>query len=524
MMSSERFNILKLHRFMTCLLIAGLILSGCAGGLGNDDRAVTRMTYKMFSTALADIEDVYIESPDLPALTVEALNGLSRIDARISVHWGRDSLILMDGSKEIASTSILPSSGFAELADAATTITMAARHHSRVIAETPIEKVYEVIFGAMTAHLDRFSRYSSSEDASESRAAREGFGGIGISVELVSGEFRISSVLKGHPAAAAGLLTGDRIIAINGRSVEGLELRDVVRLLRGPVNESLRVKLLRDGVAPPLTVTVGRTRIVPNTVFLEINGAIATIHITGFNQRTAKRLAEAVSEARQDTANRLKGIILDLRGNPGGLLEQAVDTADLFLESGMVTETVGRHPLSHQRFVAEPGDVSAGVPIVVLIDGASASAAEILASALQDHGRAVVVGSTSFGKGSVQTVLGMPNEGEIAITWARFLTPKGYVLNGAGILPNICTSGVDDAGEAIDRSFKNDGLAVRRDFAIRRLLNDKDAKAIARFREICPWDPHEGDDVDIETAARLLSQPAAYGRAVTLTVPPLPQG
>ena len=223
--------------------------------------------------------------------------------------------------------------------------------------------------------------------------------------------------------------------------------------------------------------------------------------MTGFNQGTAAELKKTVDRAHREIGPGLKGLVIDLRGNPGGLLDQAVDAADLFIVGGRISTTRGRHPDSFQLFDATKGDIGDGVPIAVLVNGASASAAEVLAAALQDQGRAVLVGSGSFGKGTVQTVLRMPNDGELILTWARLLAPSGYILNKLGVLPTLCTSNAKDAEHVLADSLK-DGVADRQ-IALRRGADSANAEMRETIRKFCPWRPRDGGDVDIGDAGDL---------------------
>ena len=265
-------------------------------------------------------------------------------------------------------------------------------------------------------------------------------------------------------------------------------------------------------------MTAGRTRIVPNTVNLEPNGDHAIIRISSFNERTSKRLSEAVSQARQDIGPNLSGLIIDLRGNLGGLLDQAIDTSDLFLDSGLISRSDGRHPESHQRFMAELGDIAAGLPIIVLINGASASSAEILASALQDHGRAVLVGMNSFGKGSIQTVLDMPNGGELYVTWARFVAP--YALHRMGVMPTICTSGASDAVSTLNTALDDGPDGARSLLKQRRTADINDEAAVKHILALCPWEPHASGDIDLSIAELLLESPTLLRRALEIARAP----
>ena len=305
------------------------------------------------------------------------------------------------------------------------------------------------------------------------------------------------------------MMTSDLITAIDGAPVSGLDQEDVITKLRGPVDSHVRLTILREGEAP-FDLDVSRAHIVPQTVSLEYDGDIAHIRVTGFNQSTTRTLKEKLEEAEEALGDQLKGFVLDLRGNPGGLLDQAVSVSDLFMTDGRIVSTHGRHPDSHQYFEADSDDVGNRLPVVVLVNGMSASASEIVAAALQDSGRALVVGSASYGKGTVQTVLRLPNEAELTITWARFHAPSGYALQGRGVLPDVCTSGATSAKSVLNRVRRN-GLEF--EISLRRSdLPSLDSEAIATFRANCPASEEESS-LDLDVAEGLLRDPLLFARA-----------
>ena len=219
--------------------------------------------------------------------------------------------------------------------------------------------------------------------------------------------------------------------------------------------------------------------------------------MTGFNQDTTRELSEAVRRSKTEIGAALAGIVIDLRGNPGGLLDQAVDAADLFLMQGRISSTRGRHPDSQQIFDATPDMIGRDIPLVILIDGASASSSEVLAAALQDLGRAVLIGSRSFGKGTVQTVLRLPNDGDLILTWARLVSHS------------------DDAATVLQRALEK-GEALRH-IRMRRTADSADPAQLETIKTLCPWQPHGGTDIDIEVAKKILETPGLYQRALQLT-------
>ena len=364
----------------------------------------------------------------------------------------------------------------------------------------------------MLAKLDGYSRYSGREEAKENRASRDGFGGIGVRIRLIEEGVLVLSVMEGTPAEIAGLLANDVIVAIDGQEVAGLSQREAVSRLRGPLRSKVMLTLDRPEVVDPVLAEVTRSHIVPQTVLYKRMGRIAYLQMTGFNQNTTRSLEEKLRFAKKDIGATLAGFILDLRDNPGGLLDQSVSVSDAFVSEGRIVTTRGRHPDSHQYFEADQDDLIADLPMVVLVNGGSASASEIVASALQDSGRAVVVGSVSFGKGTVQTLLRLPNQGELTLTWARFHAPSGYTLHRRGVLPDVCTSGEDLNLEDVLTNVRNGSALVDRNVRSLNISSDDDT-GIESLRSLCPT-REDLQDIDIEVAKRILVEPELYARAL----------
>jgi carboxyl-terminal processing protease len=256
-----------------------------------------------------------------------------------------------------------------------------------------------------------------------------------------------------------------------------------------------------------------RALVVLPTVAMTRDGDIAVFQILSFNQSTTEKLTEALAEARQQTGGRLAGIVLDLRGNPGGLLDQAVSLADLFIRDGPIVSTIGRHPASHQYFAASGHSVAPQVPIAVLINGGSASSSEIVAAALQDTGRAVVIGSSSYGKGTVQTVLRLPNEGELTLTWARLVTPAGYYLQTHGVVPTLCTSDLGDDAASLQRGLERASASAPATPLALRPRAGLDERAWSELRRSCPA-RQTSPAVDLKMAERVLADPGLYAAAL----------
>ena len=501
-----------LHPLAVPLLALAFI--ACAAQESRAPRAYDqRQAEEMFSTGYHDISDIFIEERKISTLAMAGLEGLSDIDPALEIKRV-GSLVAVEIDGVPVGRYIAPE---ANDADGWADITVAAlsggRSFSVALGEADAERIYDAVFGGMVSELDAYSRYSGLEEAQENRASRDGFGGIGVRIDVVDEGVKVISVMDDTPADVAGLLGDDLIVRIENESAAGLSQRRAVRRLRGPIGTKVRLTVNRPGRPETLEIKVTRAHIVPQTVEFRAEGKIAYFRVSSFNQSTAQNLEQMIRQAREQMGPELDGMIIDLRDNPGGLLDQAVDVADLFVASGRIVSTHGRHPDSHQYFDAH-ADIPAGeVPVAILINHGSASASEIVAAALQDVGRAVVIGSNSYGKGTVQTVLRLPNEGELTLTWAQFHAPSGYGLQGRGVLPDICTSqervtSADDVFGLLRSGEMPIAYATRV-----RNVDSEDLVGLEHLRAACPG--REGDnEIDMKVARRLLTTPELYARAL----------
>ena len=299
------------------------------------------------------------------------------------------------------------------------------------------ELIENAINGMLTA-LDPHSSYLNEKNYRDMQVQTKGeFGGLGIEVTLENGLVKVVSPIDDTPAFRAGIQPQDLITHLDGEQVLGLTLQQAVERMRGKVDTDIRLTIRRKG-RKPFDVTLTRAIIKIRSVRSRIERKnIGYVRITSFNEQTHKGLVKAMEKLRADAEGGLKGIVLDLRNNPGGLLDQAVAVADAFLDKGEIVSTRSRRKENAQRFNARPGDLAKVLPIVVLINGGSASASEIVAGALQDHGRAIIMGTRSFGKGSVQTIVPLPGQGAMRLTTSRYYTPSGRSIQAKGIDPDI---------------------------------------------------------------------------------------
>lgn len=304
----------------------------------------------------------------------------------------------------------------------------------------PDEKaLVESAINGMLTSLDPHSSYLNPEAAKDMRVQTKGeFGGLGIEVTMENELVKVITPIDDTPAARAGVLAGDYISAIDGEEVRGLTLNDAVEKMRGLVNTPIELTILREGADKPIKLKIVRDVIKVKAVKFRVENDVGYMKITSFTEKTFDDLQTAMDTIKkQIPADKLKGYVLDLRLNPGGLLDQAVSVSDAFLDRGEIVSTRGRDPKDISRFDARPGDLGDGKPMIVLINGGSASASEIVAGALQDQRRATVLGTQSFGKGSVQTIIPLAENGALRLTTALYYTPSGKSIQGKGITPDI---------------------------------------------------------------------------------------
>ncbi|GFE49248.1 peptidase S41 [Roseobacter cerasinus] len=314
------------------------------------------------------------------------------------------------------------------------------RIRAQYVEEVDSKELIEAAIDGMLTSLDPHSSYLSPDDAAQMRVQTRGeFGGLGIEVTQEEGFVKVVSPIDGTPADEAGVEAGDFITHVNGDSVLGLTLDEAVDMMRGPVGSEILITIVREGEAEPFDVSIIRDTIKLTAVRTRTEGDTVVLRVTTFNDQTYTNLKSGLEEQIEEAGgiDKVNGLVIDLRNNPGGLLNQAIRVSDAFLDEGEIVSTRGREVQDGERFNATEGDLVGGKPIVVLINGGSASASEIVAGALQDHRRAIVVGTKSFGKGSVQTVMPLRGEGAMRLTTARYYTPSGRSIQALGVSPDI---------------------------------------------------------------------------------------
>jgi carboxyl-terminal processing protease len=375
------------------------------------------------------------------------------------------------------------------------------------------DTLVEGAINGMLTSLDPHSNYLNAKNFNDMKVQTRGeFGGLGIEVSMENGLVKVVSPIDDTPAARAGLKPGDFITHLDGTAVQGLTLPEAVEKMRGPVNSDINLTIRREG-REPFDVKLTRAVIKIQSVrsHLEANN-IGYIRITSFNEQTDVGLNNAIKNLKQQANNKLIGVVLDLRNNPGGLLDQAVAVSDAFLDKGEIVSTRGRRSDDAQRYNARSGDIAAGLPVAVLINGGSASASEIVAGALQDHHRAILLGTRSFGKGSVQTIIPLAGHGAMRLTTARYYTPSGRSIQAKGIDPDI----VVEAAKIEHAPVKDDKTAKAGDKKDDSRKDDKSGGDTATEQNsIDPSVMGTGDDYQLARAVDMLRGIALFnGRVV----------
>jgi len=383
------------------------------------------------------------------------------------------------------------------------------RIRAQYVEEVDEAALIEAAIDGMLTSLDPHSSYLSPEDAADMRVQTRGeFGGLGIEVTQEEGFVKVVSPIDGTPADAAGIMSGDFITAVDGASVLGLTLDDAVDLMRGPVGSEIVITVVREGEIEPFDVSIIRDTIKLTAVRTRTEGDTVVLRITTFSDQTYDSMRELLAEQVEEAGgiDNVNGLVLDLRNNPGGLLRQAILVSDAFLEAGEIVSTRSRNPQDGERYNANAGDLAEGLPIVVLINGGSASASEIVAGALQDHRRAIVVGTNSFGKGSVQTVMPLRGDGAMRLTTARYYTPSGRSIQALGISPDI----IVEQPRRVEESTEEEEQGVFRSEADLRGALSNDSLSEDEIRQI------EADRARAEDAATLREEDYQLAYAIDI--------
>jgi carboxyl-terminal processing protease len=500
------------------ILVLGAVFSCCLATQPAAANAAfgTATAASVWGAALSYIAPRALTQVSVPQMTIWGLNGLTALDPDLSAS-------LQDGEIRLYGPNALllavPAPGPQDTAgwgQAAAKIAAAAYAASPALQQAGTQGVIDNFFDELFNHFDPYSRYEAPLQAAQDQLMITGLAGAGLTLGRQGNMVVVSDVAADGPAAEAGLVPGSQILAINGRAVYPGQLPGLNDALGGIAGSVLTLRVLAPGDAQPADVTLTRAFIPPQTVFpLQLDQpapAIIGLKISSFNKGTSDNFSAALvtALAAQPDATTL---VLDLRGNRGGILRQAVLVADSLLPAGPIAQTQGRDAAADQNFAAEGTDLTNGLQLVVLVDGQTASAAEILAAALADNRRAVVIGSETLGKGLVQTVTCQADSGELYVTWSRVLAPRGWPLQTLGVMPQVCTSlgpqalagelKALKAGKNLMQPALAQARSARAPLPINQALN---------IRNECP--AAIGGDLDLLAAAALAASPAAYQAAL----------
>jgi carboxyl-terminal processing protease len=503
--------VIRIGALLLVFLIAPAHAQPVAVANGFDPVLVTNV----YATALAFMAPRTLEPVPVSQLTTWGLRGLTALDPELNTELRDGKISLVDKNRVLLVRLPPASTDINGWATAAMELAAAAAANSAPVRRAAAQGVVQSFFDELFNHLDPYSRYVAPRDAGEDRERRSGQAGAGLRLARRGASIVIAEAISDGPGALAGMRPGDVIVAVDRQSTRGKDPTTVRDWINGPENTHVVVAWRgRDGRLR--NTDLERAMVPPETVVSQRVGDMLLVQVSAFNRSTDTHLAHAIERGMADP-HPPEGIVLDLRGNRGGLLRQAVTAADSFLRSGVVAITAGRDPEATRIWRSNSGELAQDVPVVVMVDGRTASAAEILAAALADRGRGVVIGSATLGKGLVQTIAPLPDGGELFITWSRVLAPRGWPIQGLGVLPQVCTSQGQDALSAQLAS-----LAIGQQTMAAAIATHRAARApvppaqIVAIRSACP--AAEGREADLDAARKLIHDPAAYAAAL---LPPL---
>ena len=473
------------------------------------------LTTEVYATALAFMAPRTLEPVPVSQLVVWGLRGLTALDPSLGAELRDGRLRLLRNGRPVFETPTPRDEDPRGWALSGATLSAAAAATSVDVRQAGTQGVIQNFFDEVFNHLDPYSRYVAPIEAGEDRERRIGRAGIGLTVARRGAAVVAETVIGDGPAALIGIRPGDAILSIDAQSTRGRDAATVARWLSGPEDTTLTVAWRGlDGRVRKEEFT--RVMVPPDSVFAQRIGDMLVVRVTGFNTNTDLQLTRTLQDGLTGP-HPPAGLVLDLRGNRGGLLRQAVIAADALLPPGVIAFTAGRDPAADHVWRSGGRELGQDMPVVVVVDGRTASAAEVLAAALADRGRAVVVGSSTLGKGLVQTIAPLPDGGELFVTWSRVLAPRLWPIQGLGVLPQVCSSlGL----EALRTQLA--ALALGEQPMERAILAQRAARAplppaqVLALRAPCP--AAEGRDFDMEAARVLIDNPAAYAAAL---LPPL---
>ncbi len=467
---------------------------------------------QIFNLTLTSIKNKYIKPVNIEKISMIGLNGLKEIDKEVTIANDGNRISYYYKTKPVGSFQKPEKQDELDWSRSIIKAILTLKGRSSKIRNSTPDEIYKPIIKAMLSELDGYSKYITEDENKIEEL--EGFGGIGIRYRKLGNFLEITEIIPNLPAAEFGLKEKDRILKIENNIITDLSRQEIIHNLRGKNHSNLNITIQRKGTKTSEDITLTRKIITPDTIQYKMDNDCLMIKIISFNKTTSPTLKQLILE-NKDTIN---SIIIDIRGNPGGLLDEAVKSANLFLNQGLILSTKGRHKDSFQDYNAKGDDITKNKPIAIIIDGKTASAAEIFAGALLDQQRAITIGTTSFGKGSVQTVIPLPNMSELAITWSNFYTPSGYNLNHLGVMPLICTSRynnnhVNKIGAIIsniDYKILKQNITKWRDSSTKAEENKND------LREICPAKNQRNLNLAYKIAKVILNNQQLYQKLLEI--------
>ena len=495
-----------------CLFVATGVKDPAAGQLPDT---------KVISAGLEVVLSRYIDPVPGALLAAGALEGLKRIDPDLAFSREENTYLLSHRGEHIArlrgpDAQTAKRWETAQWSDFILSGVREAKAVSAALEAAGAGEVKNVLMKSIVTNLDHHSRYASAEEAARQRDRREGFVGIGIRFAQRDGHPTVVEVFPDGPADRAGIMADDRITHVDGQAVSDKTAKELGELLRGRPGSHVEVILERPSQVTAYVRKLRRARVVPPTITYLRDGRIVRLTVSGFNRRTGLTLVKNLRRAKSELGADLAGVVLDLRGNPGGLLDQGVAVVDAFLTGGLISTTEGRHPDALHRFEAGGDDMLDGKPLIVLINGRTASSGELVAAALQDRGRALLLGSASYGKGSVQSVNELPDHSELIITWSLIHAPSGYPFHRLGVLPTICTANTTDLAELRTR-IRSGALPNGHHLTKWRKAGwPPDEGAREALRGLCPGNA-EKPDRDLALAREILLDPPLYQRLIAMS-------
>ncbi len=502
---------IRVGTLLLLLLIAPTQAQPVAAVAGFDPVLIANV----YATALTFMMPRTLEPVAVSQLTVWGLHGFTALDPDIVTEL-RDGRLRLAARDQVLVVRSSPADADVNgWAGAAAELSSAAVAASPLVRRAGTQGIIQSFFDELFNHLDPYSRYVPPREAGEDRERRSGQAGAGLRLVRRGAVVVVAEAIMDGPGAIAGIRLGDTILAVDGQTMQGRDARTVEKLIDGP--EGTRVVIgwrSRDGRTR--AAEVERAMVPPETVYAQRVGETLLIQVTAFNRSTDSHMAHAIGQGFAGPRPS-EGIVLDLRGNRGGLLRQAVTASDSLLPAGIVAITAGRDPEANRIWRSVSAELAENIPVVVMVDGRTASAAEILAAALADRGRGVVIGSSTLGKGLVQTIAPLPDGGELFVTWSRVLAPRGWPIQGLGVLPQVCTSRGLETLEAQLASLARGRQPMAQALAIHHAARAPLPPAqILAIRSACP--AAEGREADLDTARLLIRDPAAYAAAL---LPPL---